>query len=893
MNEKNNRYLLVFPFSFDNRTGYIVEKFFKDKIDFSNVIHLTSRQARIADFRTRLALSIKKPIIPPASFPIKAFAAKVVNEKTKYRLISPIEQILILFNLSRTISGNMNVNPVTFSILLRLFIKDFKVSHEEFDFDLWIDKVDKYPWKYEDNKSIVKEALKIMEKYQEILERDNLIDEDDLYRISEEHLGDLHFDTVLLDGILEFIPSQRSFIKKICERSKQFISTYQFDDNVYYDARTLILEENFNFLKSLSQNIEYAKSSQYECKESLYSFPSPDEEVKSIGNMIINAISQNNILNWEDFLVVFPDMLYYRPLVQRIFNRLEIPFCMTPGYVLSQDPSIISIVSFMEWVNYPSWEKLMSLFTSPFFSFDKKEAEKFSLASRKTFGGIGFFPSNGWLNNWENWRKIEKAKNLMTGNIKSITQWCDCLKESMKELGWKMFDYEGNIALMEIFDELKDDTSLDLTMFRNIFNATLDITEVEKSRGKGVRVMGVLDSMGVESSAVFFGGVDDDNLPMSAKKDEFFLPDPLKKDLQLTTYELKIARERLDLYRLKKSGKKIIFTYPARVGGRQKNKSIMLHNLLEESIPVENFVYNGKNIFSVSPDYEKFLSKFFKDDIFNFTVSQIDDLSRCPYMFYLKYVEKIEPYKEPIIEEIPELWGRILHTAAEKAAQDFVGRIQDTLVIEAQYEKFCSLVNKFLENPGIILSHYDYKLPAVIRTFLEKRKQHIFNAFLNIMKKHQGHKILEIEKKQTVTIGNVNIIGKIDRIEKRENDIFEIIDYKSGQSPSLAKKYPQTRNCLDLKNLELPLYALMEYKLNGIIPDVFVWVFSFEETQDEKKYEQINNDFLEMLEVDLNELANNLKNQKFQFKPRNNSNCYGCYFSNFCIMKKGLSDEQE
>jgi CRISPR/Cas system-associated exonuclease Cas4 (RecB family) len=85
----------------------------------------------------------------------------------------------------------------------------------------------------------------------------------------------------------------------------------------------------------------------------------------------------------------------------------------------------------------------------------------------------------------------------------------------------------------------------------------------------------------------------------------------------------------------------------------------------------------------------------------------------------------------------------------------------------------------------------------------------------------------------------------------------------------------------------------MEYKLNGIIPDVFVWVFSFEETQDEKKYEQINNDFLEMLEVDLNELANNLKNQKFQFKPRNNSNCYGCYFSNFCIMKKGLSDEQE
>jgi len=690
--------------------------------------------------------------------------------------------------------------------------------------------------------------------------------------------------------MLEFIPSQRAFIKQICDRSKRVILAYQFDKNAYYDANSLILEENLNFLRRLVDNVEYVSVNEDKTHEILYSFPSPDEEVKAIGQMIRDTISKEHCLNWEDFLVVFPDMLSYRVFVQRIFTRLEIPFCMTPGYVLGQDPSMVALVSFMEWIAYPSWEGLMSMFTSPFFSFDAQETKQFSRTSREIFKAIGFFPSQAWSRNWKNWKRIEKARKIMSSKkTQSITNWVDCFKQSMELVGWKSFDNEGAIGLMRIFNDLADDTSVDLSMFKNIFKSALNLTEVEKSRGKGVRVMGVLDSMGVEAKIVFFGGATDDNLPMSAKREEFFLPDALKRDLNLADYELKIARERLDLYRLKKTGKKIVFTYPVRMNGRQKNRSIMLHGLSENPVSAEYVTSSRITIFLSGVSHEKFFERFLKNDILNFTVSQIDDLSKCPYRFYLRYVEHIEPYKSPVIEERPEFWGNLLHTAAEKSAYEFIGKIQDSSIIKAQYDSFYGFVNEFLEKPENMSSQYGYVLPAAVRAFLEKRKPYVFKAFENLLKKHQGHRIIEVEAKHAIRIGNMAITGKFDRVEETEDGLVEIIDYKSGKIPAVNKKYPESRNCLDLTNLELPLYGLIKYKNDGICPGIVVWAFNFEETHDEKYYNQITEDFLKIFEEDLIKLGSDLKNQNFQFSPKNN--CYSCPFNQFCMMKEGISDD--
>ncbi len=225
---EKEKFLIVFPFSFRNRTSFLVEKFFKNTDDFSSVLHLSSRWTRIDDFRTHIYLCKGRAIIPPSSFSLKAFAAKIVQEQTQYRLISGIEQVLILIRLCSPVAGNMNIDPVSIAIKLRSFIKDFKVSHEKLDFEFLFDTVNDYQWKYDENKKVVLHAFEIMKKYQHFLEENSLVDEDDLYGIAAGHLEKMKFDTVLLEGILEFIPSQRNFIAGIAENSRKFICVYQF-----------------------------------------------------------------------------------------------------------------------------------------------------------------------------------------------------------------------------------------------------------------------------------------------------------------------------------------------------------------------------------------------------------------------------------------------------------------------------------------------------------------------------------------------------------------------------------------------------------------------------------------------------------------------------------------
>ncbi|MCM8825213.1 MAG: PD-(D/E)XK nuclease family protein, partial [Candidatus Omnitrophica bacterium] len=728
-------------------------------------------------------------------------------------------------------------------------------------------------------------ALFIMQEYQGYLEKNMLVDEDDLYAVASDYLGKNTFDTVLLEGMIEFIPPQRKFITQIAENSKRFICVYPFDEKVPFDSKNIILKPNLDFLKSIVDTVLTIDEVNKNYEDFIvYNFASPDEEIKGIGEMILKEMSENDNVNWEDFLVIFPQMLSYREIVHRIFARLKIPFCMTPGYVLSRDPSIVAVIYFLDWLDSPySWESLMSLFTSPFFSFDFDQAIEFSKQTRDLFKGTGFFPDRNWLKNWGNWNKIENARKIMDVKQDFLSGWSDRLMKALKEMGWKEFDTEGKRAFTEVLTDLKTDISVDRRFFIRLFKCALEITEVEKSKGYGVKVMGILDSIGIETEIAFLGGATDDALPEAGRTEDFFIPDKLREEIGLTTYDMKVARERLDIYRLKRSHRKIVFSYPSKVSGIEKNKSIMLYGINEYPFGKVSYISWSNTIFSVKPDIEKFRKKFVRDGVLYMTVSQLDQIARCPYEFYLRYVEDLEPYKPPEIEELPEFWGILLHRAAEKAAVDFKGKKMDDACVGQQYERFCELVNSFLQQPSLVSPQYAYRMPPFVKNLLEKRKVFVFDSFKNALKKHIGHKILDIEKLVSVRIGNLEVKGKFDRVEQTEDGIFEIIDFKSGKPPSVKKKYPESRICLDLGNLELILYALMYYKISGEKSKVFVWSLNFDEDSFEIEYSYILN-FLEDFEGGLNYLAKSMIDGDFRFDTKGQS-CYQCDFSNYCTLR--------
>ena len=72
----------------------------------------------------------------------------------------------------------------------------------------------------------------------------------------------------------------------------------------------------------------------------------------------------------------------------------------------------------------------------------------------------------------------------------------------------------------------------------------------------------------------------------------------------------------------------------------------------------------------------------------------------------------------------------------------------------------------------------------------------------NIFRKYHTKKlnVIDLEKSFKVKVApGINIVGKIDRVDKLPNGTIEIVDYKTGKKPEEKKL---------AKNLQLPIYTL-------------------------------------------------------------------------------------
>ena len=297
-------------------------------------------------------------------------------------------------NFSNLFRYCLDVSPVSMAAKLHDFIKDFKVSHPVLDIPSYRKEVERFPWKYAQNKNLIFLAFDVIERYQEFLSVNALTDEDDVYTVAAGCLKDLSFDTLIIDGIYEILPHQERFLKRLISMVPDVIAVYYSDRNATVDVREMILEKNLNVLKQMADwHVTELPDDGREAEIKIFNFPSPEEEVRRIAEKTDRLLREKSVSSLEEISVVFPSMPFYRPLVQRIFRRYGLPAKMTPGYYLNQDPSVIAVLSLFDCAETENWENLMNVFSSPFFSFDDRETEEFSASSREEFRGAGIFPA--------------------------------------------------------------------------------------------------------------------------------------------------------------------------------------------------------------------------------------------------------------------------------------------------------------------------------------------------------------------------------------------------------------------------------------------------------------------------------------------------------------------
>lgn len=162
-------------------------------------------------------------------------------------------------------------------------------------------------------------------------------------------------------------------------------------------------------------------------------------------------------------------------------------------------------------------------------------------------------------------------------------------------------------------------------------------------------------------------------------------------------------------------------------------------------------------------------------DILKTSISKLETFSRCPYSFLLKYGLNLKEKEEYKIETIDT--GSFMHDIIDT----FFKNINDVSTLE--YSDIPGIVNKIIEEKLELKRNYMFTsspkfivLTNRLKTLITKSIEYIVYQI-----KNSKFEVLSNELEFTKQVDNVEISGKIDRVDiSKDGEYLRIIDYKSS-----------------------------------------------------------------------------------------------------------------
>jgi len=214
--------------------------------------------------------------------------------------------------------------------------------------------------------------------------------------------------------------------------------------------------------------------------------------------------------------------------------------------------------------------------------------------------------------------------------------------------------------------------------------------------------------------------------------------------------------------------------------------------------------------------------------------SRLESIAFCPYLYFLKYILKINPPKEMI--EDPGVWlgpsekGILFHQIFEKFYKKLKEISSPVIFVSPSYDKHWDILEdivlsrlkqkrKRLVPPNdLAYQHESKEILDSCRFFLhceEKKYKGEIPTYLELAFGTRDNQNKELGKKiKAVELSlpggkSISFQGKIDRIDKLDEDTYRIIDYKTGTPYGFSRsKYFQNG-----KQIQHALYALSLKKI--------------------------------------------------------------------------------
>jgi len=313
----------------------------------------------------------------------------------------------------------------------------------------------------------------------------------------------------------------------------------------------------------------------------------------------------------------------------------------------------------------------------------------------------------------------------------------------------------------------------------------------------GLQVMGALETRGLEFENVIISSFNEGIYPKKSFSNSF-IPYNLRKGFGLPTYEHQDAITSYNFYRLIHRTKRIFLLFDSRIdNGITGEVSRFYHqlkylyqlNILEKKVAYDISIRADDDI-QIEKDERIIvkLNSFLDASQSNtaLTASSINAYIKCPLLFYLTYIETIQPMDELSEKLEADVFGSIFHQVIARLYQPYVNQTIYPEVLEAMLKEENTIKSYISE----AFANLFFKLPTGSTMELRGNNlliaQVIFKYIRGVLtsdKRYAPFTYISGEKKYTSILktryGEVNLKGYIDRVDAKDG-VVRIIDYKTG-----------------------------------------------------------------------------------------------------------------
>ncbi|MFH1074686.1 MAG: PD-(D/E)XK nuclease family protein [Candidatus Firestonebacteria bacterium] len=757
----------------------------------------------------------------------------------------------------------------------------------------------------------------ILKKYQETVKKLGFADDVDRLSSAGELLGKnkTGYDILVLDGFFDVTIRQKEFFSALIKNSPETVLLHYQEEDI--EEIRGIKSDFLEFAKALGKTavikIKREKALRNLSAQKVNKALSMEAEVSGIARRILKL--KKNKSEYRDILVTFPSMFAYIPYVERIFPKYKIPFSTSVDRPYLSLPQLRPVSLLVRCILEGLPRRLtVDLVSSPrLLAFKAISREFISPFSRKAgiIGGAGQWSELAErLKNEEPdyFEKNEKNITVLEQDLKKVFFALSVLNKPLTLLNFTK-ELRNTLALLQYsieekdikegFYELLSGMEKMLKVLKGKENLPEENARVflnilakshyqeESANSDAVRVLGVLDTRGLYSDHLFFGGLSDGDFPLKPKQ-EMIIPDKARKELGLVHFLRRIELQRLHFYRLVQSpGTGLYLSYSVQKGDKLVSASNFLPEAdktppeitgtmpaAEEELQLEEGRKEGlSGFFFESEEFAdkakagKFIRSVFSENM-ELSVTAIDRYLDCPFIFYLEKILGMEILEEPKFEIESAKIGALLHQVMEGSfapGKKDPGLLEEKITFSVETELKKTALHEFWKD------HIRKRVDTLLNRILREER---------VLFKEYPY-VYCVEKKGRFKLKNVEaaVKGRIDRVDCSDKE-YAVIDYKSGSG---AKTYFE--KTVKGESIQLALYARMIAGEGVRTPGVFC-VYDLKEGKARIIKKDKVNELYESALFTAEKAVRSILNGDFPKKDTNNKGSGTCYFCSYASICK-------